>query len=395
MKTGEYRFRFDRAAGGADGMAAGMETRLFLGSGLPALKEIEETFGEEGLNISGVLSVCDANTAFLAERIAGGVPVCALPGGESEKNWASVEKILGAAHAAGLGRDSLFVGVGGGVVSDLTAFAASVYMRGVRLCLVPTTLLGMVDAALGGKTGFDLFGIKNLAGTFYPAQLVYLSMESLATLPNAEWKSGMAELIKTAVLDDDNTMFEEIAKLRDNFTAGMQKSGGEGAGALTSCGGDASRGDALAPLIARSMEIKGRIVEEDPRETGTRRALLNLGHSFGHALEAAAGLGKVTHGEAVAWGMARAAALGRLLDVTPEARAKEITALIRSYGYEVKAPHPLAPHTDELLRAMTSDKKKKAGKGVFVLPAEKSARLVSVSYDDPLLKSILNGENNT
>jgi 3-dehydroquinate synthase len=138
------------------------------------------------------------------------------------------------------------------------------------------------------------------------------------------------------------------------------------------------------------VEIKGKIVEEDPRETGTRRALLNLGHSFGHALESAAGLGKVTHGEAVAWGMVRAAALGRLFDVTPEERVENITELIRSYGYEVKSPHPLAPHTDELLHAMTRDKKKKAGPGVFVLPSEKSARLVSVSYEDPRLKIILN-----
>jgi 3-dehydroquinate synthase len=259
-------------------------------------------------------------------------------------------------------------------------------MRGVRLCLVSTTLLGMVDAALGGKTGFDLFGIKNLAGTFYPAHLVYLAMESLATLPNAEWKSGTAELIKTAVLDDDDAMFEGIVKLRGNFTAGMEKSGRGASGVFASCG------ETLAPLIARSIEIKGRIVEEDPRETGTRRALLNLGHSFGHALEAAAGLGKLTHGEAVAWGMVRAAALGRLLDITPESRAEKITGLIRSYGYEVKTPHPLA-HTDEVLRAMTSDKKKKAGKGVFVLPAEKSARLASVSYDDLRLKFVLNEDS--
>ena len=381
MKNGEYRFRFGFA-----------ETRLFFEYALPSLERIEGNFSENGSNVSDVLFVCDGNTAFLAGRIAGGVPVCVLPCGENEKKWASVEKILDAAHTAGLGRDSLFVGIGGGVVCDLTAFAASIYMRGVRLCLISTTLLGMVDAALGGKTGFDLFGIKNLAGTFYPAQLVYLPMESLATLPRAEWKSGMAELIKTAILDDDNAMFEKIVKLRGDFIAGPEKPG-RAAGVPASSGGDASCGEALAPLIARSMEIKGRIVEEDPRETGTRRALLNLGHSFGHALEAAAGLGKVTHGEAVAWGMARAAALGRLFDITPAVRAEEITALIRSYGYEVKTPHPLAPHTDELLRAMTSDKKKKAGTGVFVLPSERSARLVSVPYDDPRLKRILNEED--
>ncbi|MDR2785434.1 MAG: 3-dehydroquinate synthase, partial [Treponema sp.] len=175
MKTGEYRFRFSRADSA--------ETRLFFGYGLPSLEEIKGNFSEDGLNASGILLVCDNNTAFLAGRIAGGVPVCVLPHGESEKNWGSVEKILGAARAAGLGRDSLFVGIGGGVISDLTAFAASIYMRGARLCLISTTLLGMVDAALGGKTGFDLFGIKNLAGTFYPARLVYLPVESLATLP--------------------------------------------------------------------------------------------------------------------------------------------------------------------------------------------------------------------
>jgi 3-dehydroquinate synthase len=302
VKTREYRFRFGPAGG---------ETRLFFGAALPSPGEIEAGFDEAGLGVSGALLVCDGNTAFFAGKISGGAPVCVLPPGESEKNWLSIEKILLAAHRAGLGRDSLFIGVGGGVISDLTAFAASVYMRGARLCLVSTSLLGMADAALGGKTGFDLFGIKNMAGTFYPAQAVYLAMESLATLPKAEWKSGMAELIKTAVLDDDNAMFEKAASLRGSFTAGLEGPGQTADGLLLSCG------EALAPLIARSMEIKGRIVEADPKETGTRRALLNLGHSFGHALEAAAGLGKITHGEAVAWGMVRAAGLGRLCGITP------------------------------------------------------------------------------
>jgi 3-dehydroquinate synthase len=232
----------------------------------------------------------------------------------------------------------------------------------------------MVDAALGGKTGFDLFGIKNLVGAFYPARLVYLSMESLDTLPKAEWKSGMAELIKTAILDEDRGFFEELVRLRDSFAA--------------------AQGESFAPLIARSVEIKGRIVEEDPKETGTRRILLNLGHSFGHALEAAAGLGKITHGEAVAWGITRAAALGRAFDITPKARAEEIVNLIRSYGYETKAPHPLASCAEDLLRIMASDKKKKAGKGVFVLPGEKGALPVPVAYDDPRLKLVLNGDRN-
>jgi 3-dehydroquinate synthase len=249
----------------------------------------------------------------------------------------------------------------------------------------------MVDAALGGKTGFDLFGIKNLAGAFYPARLVYLATESLDTLPKAEWKSGMGELIKTAILDDDPMMFKEIVKLRGSFAAFTAAREGHECQAAV----PASFGETIAPLIARAVEIKGGIVEEDPKETGTRRALLNLGHSFGHALEAAAGFGRITHGEAVAWGITRAAALGRLFDVTPKARAKEITDIIRSYGYETKAPHPLAPRAEELLRIMASDKKKKAGKGVFVLPGETSAQLVPAAYDDPRLLSVLNGEDNT
>jgi 3-dehydroquinate synthase len=225
----------------------------------------------------------------------------------------------------------VFVGVGGGVVSDLTGFAAAVYMRGARLCLVSTTLLGMADAVLGGKTGFDLFGIKNLTGAFYPAGLVFAPVESLRTLPRREWKSGMAEVIKTAVLDDEGDMLTRIKELKTAFVRGDLFT---------------DPGDALARLIARSMEVKGRIVEEDPRETGTRRALLNLGHTFGHALEAAAGLGRLTHGEAVAWGMVRACELGQALGITPAPRAAKIRDLLESYGYETRSPHPLMHQMD-------------------------------------------------
>ncbi|GHV45235.1 hypothetical protein AGMMS49546_30570 [Spirochaetia bacterium] len=132
------------------------------------------------------LLVCDENTLPIARKIignAGEQAVCVLKSGEEKKNWASAEKILLAAKEAGLGRDGIFIAAGGGVLSDLTGFAASIYMRGARLCIVSTTLLGMVDAALGGKTGFDLFGAKNFAGTFFPAAQIYLPMESLASLP--------------------------------------------------------------------------------------------------------------------------------------------------------------------------------------------------------------------
>jgi 3-dehydroquinate synthase len=315
------------------------------------------------------LLVCDVNTERFARAVAGdtGAALCVLAAGEAAKNWASIETILRSAHSAGLGRDGLLIGAGGGVISDLTAFAASVYMRGVAVALVSTTLLGMVDAAVGGKTGFDLFDIKNLAGTFYPASRVYMPVSSLASLPVREWKSGMAELIKTAILDaeDKNGEFLGLlASLRPGQTT--------------------ETSDTLVECIARSVRIKGHIVEADPKETGTERITLNLGHTFAHALESSAGLGQLSHGEAVAWGIARACDLGLALGITPPSRAAAIMALLRSFGYELAAPYPLGDIT-LFMNALSSDKKKKAGKLNFVIPSTVGTELVSGERIDPAL----------
>ncbi|GHT92493.1 3-dehydroquinate synthase [Spirochaetia bacterium] len=324
------------------------------------------------------LLVCDENTRSLAcgmaarSRDGRDAPLCTLAAGEEHKTWGSVEQILLAAREAGLGRDGLFIAVGGGVVSDLTAFAASVYMRGARLCIVSTTLLGMVDAAVGGKTGFDLFGAKNFAGTFFPAAHVYLCVESLKTLPQREWKSGMAELIKTAVLEQDHVFFRLLESLNGNFP----------------------QGDTLIDCIARAVTLKGRIVEADPEETGTERVLLNLGHTFAHALESRAGLGRLSHGEAVAWGMARSCDLGLALGLTPQGRAEAITALLRAYGYETVAPHPLMGDAETFLKALGGDKKKRGGNLCFIIPAAQGGRQIAqISLNEPLLKKIITGES--
>ncbi|GHV93944.1 3-dehydroquinate synthase [Spirochaetia bacterium] len=338
------------------------------------------------------LIVCDEHTAPIADRIcavngaangaAGGdksaLPRCVITGGEAAKAWPAVESILRAAREAGLGRDGVFIGVGGGVIGDLTAFAASIYMRGCGLVLVSTTLLGMVDASLGGKTGFDLFGIKNLAGTFYPARHVYMPLESLASLPAAEWKSGMAELIKTAILDGDDFLDE----LTNTDFAGLT--------------GDTER---LCRCVSRAVHFKGRIVAADPRESavwngGPVRVLLNLGHTFGHALESAAGLGTISHGEAVAWGIARACELGLVLGITPQTRAKKIKALLAAYGYETAAPHPLMGNEENFLKALGDDKKKKSGKLSFIVPDEKSARPLTIASHAEMgtIKQLLKGE---
>jgi 3-dehydroquinate synthase len=356
---------------------------------LPTLGRIAEHYRPGGAFFKPLM-VCDENTRPLAEKIAtqggSGIRYCVLPPGEAAKTWASVEAILRAAADGGLGRDGLFIGVCGGVIGDLTAFAASIYMRGCGLCLVSTTLLGMVDAGLGGKTGFDLFGVKNLAGSFYPARHIHMPLESLKTLPPAEWKSGMAELIKTAVLEGGDLM-ELLESLRAEYAPACFSSRfpsefihhllEEGVETL-------SRG------ISRAAALKGRIVEADPQETGGERRLLNLGHTFGHALESSAGLGNISHGEAVAWGLARSCELGVALGITPRERGEKISALLRSFGYQIAAPHPLMGDPGAFLLALNTDKKKLSGKIMYIVPDGQSARAVAVE-EEPLLKQIING----
>ncbi|MDR2663427.1 MAG: 3-dehydroquinate synthase [Treponema sp.] len=298
------------------------------------------------------MAVCDDHTLPLIRRVDRRVPAVVLPPGESGKGWAVVETILRAAKEQGLGRDGLFIGAGGGVVCDLTAFAASVYMRGAALVLVPTTLLAMVDASLGGKTGFDFEGIKNLAGTFYPARGIVIATDFLKTLPGKEWKSGMAELIKTAVLAEDSGFFDRLKELPRGIK-------------------DPRR---FAPFIEEALRVKGGIVERDPLETGTERVLLNLGHTFGHALETSLGLGTISHGEAVAWGMARSCELGTELGLTPPERAKSICGVLQDWGYETGVPS-FSPDPRSFRSALVRDKKKKNGMLRFVVPGAEGALL--------------------
>jgi 3-dehydroquinate synthase len=224
----------------------------------------------------------------------------------------------------------------------------------------------MVDASIGGKTGFDLFGIKNLAGSFYPAEIVYMPVESLLTLPEREWKSGLAELIKTAILSGDDFL-DMLAETANK---------------------NSLEGDRLLECIKKAVLYKGTVTSEDFRESG-KRALLNLGHTFGHALEAAAGFGGLSHGEAVAWGIIQSCALGLALGITPLKRAKKIKAVISSFGYDCSCPHPLAS-TETFKTAMKSDKKKKHGKMTFIVPDNKSVKIVDIEPDkNYILEKIL------
>lgn len=282
-------------------------------------------------------------SGLLPDPEAQGLAVEVLPPGEKSKDWPQVEAILNAGFRIGMGRDGQFIGMGGGVLTDLTGFAASVYMRGCDLVLVPTTLLAMVDAAFGGKTGINFGGYKNMVGTFYPAREVRISTDFVRTLPEREYSSGLAEVIKSAALGDDN-----LLDILEKHQTDVQ-----------------NRVDSVVQeIVFRSIAVKGRIVETDLLENNVR-AYLNLGHSFAHALESVVGLGDWSHGEAVAWGMVQAMDLGLRLGITREDYAKRLVRLIKSYGFRTQAD----VDAESLLHAMRMDKKKKAGKLRFVLQA--------------------------
>ena len=286
------------------------------------------------------ITVYDSNTVRLFG--AGSRNPVTIPAGEAAKGWPSVQSILSHCATLGIGRDATIAGVGGGVVCDVTAFAASLYMRGCGLVLIPTTLLAMVDASLGGKTGIDFQGYKNMVGTFYPASRILICAESVRSLPEREYLSGIAEVIKTAIIGDMDLL-------------SLMESGREEV---------MSRDPVVVQeMIRRSLAVKGRIVEDDPRESG-QRALLNLGHTFGHALETATGFSGWTHGEAVAWGMGRALAAGAKLGVTNSDFAGRVRSLLRKYGFRLTAPAGF----DELLPAIERDKKRRGGAIRLVIP---------------------------
>ncbi len=261
---------------------------------------------------------------------------------ESAKNLLSVEYITRSLSRAGADRQSLVVAVGGGVVGDVAGFAASAYLRGVKLVHVPTTLVSQVDSSIGGKTGVNLPEGKNLVGSFYSPQLVLTDPDLLRTLSDREFRGGLAEVIKHAIIADA-PMFTILEKDMEKILRRDRQS--------------------LGFLIPRNVEIKARVVSRDERESGLRE-ILNFGHTFAHALEAVTKYRVYQHGEAVAWGMMAASFLGHELGLTRADDVSRIVSLIRRLGSLPPWPRvqPVA-----LLNAMRSDKKTRAGILRFVL----------------------------
>ena len=265
-----------------------------------------------------------------------------LEDGERYKNWATLNRIYDALLEQRCDRKTTLIALGGGVVGDLAGFAAATYMRGIPFVQVPTTLLAQVDSSIGGKTGINHPLGKNMIGAFYQPRLVLADTAVLATLPQRELSAGLAEVIKHGLIRDESF----VAWLEQN----VEK--------LLAC--DA---ETLAHAVRRCCEIKAAVVAEDERETGAR-ALLNFGHTFGHAIESALGYGEWLHGEAVAAGMAMAAELSRRMGFIAQADADRIVALLKRAKLPVAQPG-IAPA--RLLELMAVDKKTEGGRLRFVL----------------------------
>ena len=279
-------------------------------------------------------------------KLEGGFPApltrLMVPAGEEHKRLATVERLTEELAGLGADRDSVLVALGGGVIGDMTGFVAAMYMRGIRYVGVPTTLLAQVDSSLGGKTGVNLAAGKNLVGAFHHPLAVYADIRTLGTLPGAELRAGLQESVKAGIIRDRG-LFEFLERESTKVLAG-----------------DA---EALTRVVAASVRVKAEVVSADEREGGLRM-ILNLGHTLGHAIEAATGYKQLLHGEAVAWGMVAAVGIAARRGTVSAEEAERMERVIRAYG-------PLRGFTaeaSELVALTAKDKKNRSGARSFVLP---------------------------
>ena len=313
--------------------------------------------------------VAAAQSGFAAQ-LARLMPVLATAtDGETAKTTAELARVWDFLAANGVARDGAVFALGGGVVGDLAGFAAASYQRGVDFYQIPTTLLAMVDSSVGGKTGINLAAGKNLVGNFHQPTAVFADTDLLATLPPREFAAGMAEVIKHGIIADADLfgLLEQNSPLAWNHPL-------------------------LPRVIRRCVEIKAGVVAGDERETSAQggRALLNLGHTFGHAIEATAGYGTYLHGEAVAIGLVMAARLSAELKHCTAAQAEQVEATLKLHALPtaLRAPLPLEP----MLAAMRRDKKVRGGKLRFVLQDGIGAACTSDSVpEEAAVRALLAG----
>ena len=313
-------------------------------------------------NLAGpVLVISDTNIApHYAGRVLDSLSAAGytagqfvIPTGENHKNLDTVTSLWRAALEADLDRKSTIVALGGGVVGDMTGFVAATFMRGCHWVAVPTTLLAMVDASAGGKTGFDLPEGKNLVGAFYPPRLVLADPNVLSTLPERELRSGLAEVLKHGVIADPE-LFELCAQGWDAVNA------------------------RLPEVVRRGVAVKVKVIDEDPYEQGIRAAL-NFGHTVGHAVELVSGF-SLLHGEAVGIGMVAEARLAERLTVADPGISDALEKALTALGLPIEIPKNL--DRNKIISAMRLDKKKKSGVIWFALPVKIGEIRVEVSVEN-------------
>jgi 3-dehydroquinate synthase len=289
--------------------------------------------------------------------------VITVNAGENSKCMSVVEDVCRQMLRAGLDRKAFLVALGGGVIGDLAGFAASIFLRGIPFIQIPTTVLSQVDSSVGGKTGVNTPEGKNLLGTFSQPALVLADVSTLSSLPSREYAEGFAEIIKHAAIRDP-LMFESIQEVA------------EGSGDL-------------AELVRRNVAIKARIVEEDEHELTGTRALLNFGHTIGHAVEASAGYGELLHGEAIALGMVAAASLSCQISGLPPVARGKIVNLIKRFNMPTRLPDGMGVET--ILGHMKHDKKFSEGKIRFVLLRTLGDAFVSKDVTEENIVSAIKG----
>ena len=290
-----------------------------------------------------------------------------LPDGEVYKTWQTLNLIFDALLTNGCDRKTVLFALGGGVVGDMTGFAAASYMRGVPFVQVPTTLLAQVDSSVGGKTGINHPLGKNMIGAFYQPLKVVCDLDTLKTLPQRELSAGLAEIIKYGPIAD----LDFLAWIEDNIAALMARDPA-----------------ALAHAVKRSCEIKAWVVGQDEREAGLR-AILNFGHTFGHAIEAGLGYGEWLHGEAVGCGMVMAAHLSQRLGLVDAAFVQRLTTLIQKAGLPVTGPRlSESDNAGRYLELMRVDKKAEGGEIRFVV-IDGPARATVRNAPDALVREVI------
>ncbi|MEO8909612.1 MAG: 3-dehydroquinate synthase [Gemmatimonadaceae bacterium] len=300
------------------------------------------------------------------------IEVLSIPPGESNKTRETWARLTDELLAKGFGRDSTIIALGGGVVGDLAGFVAGTFMRGVPVIQVPTTLLAMIDASIGGKTAVDTPAGKNLVGVFHPPTAVFVDPQLLASLPLRELRAGLAEALKHGAIADGPYLHDVASS----------------ASRLLSAAG--ARSDSMLSLIVRSIEIKADIVSRDEREEGLRK-ILNFGHTIGHAVELISGY-SLLHGEAVAIGMALESELAERVGLAQAGTAATVRKSLQSAGLPTALPPGF--RGDAVIEAMRSDKKGRSGRLAFALPLRIGAMAGedtgwTVSVGDDQLREVL------